>query len=199
MRQGSLLCSDFHALSLSQQGRHTQGIHHWKSKGRPKSLPSHLEKDPFVGTPEPREILLLLAPSPISQPQEGKQRPGPIPQQIFDFSFTALRRNQGETYETWAAASCFSQKDCNSCKNRDPEVSTLPSHNSMLGWWPLISFPLRPQCGKEGACLGKAASLKEWVSRPGLFTWREADLQGHRWMRGWVGATHELFTFRCRN
>lgn len=176
----SLLCSDFRALGLSQQGRHTQGIHLWKSKGRPESFPPHLEKDRFVETPALREVsLLLLAPSPISQPQEGKQRPGPIPQQIFDFSFTALRRNQGETHETWAAASCFSEENYNNCKNREWKILRFRPFPQQHAWLMTPNQLPSETSVWEGGCLLWEGSFPEGMGEQAWTLHLERS-----WLRG---------------
>lgn len=68
-----------------------------ENKGRPESFPAHWDKEPFVETPTLREIsLLLLTHLPLSQPQGGKQGLRPFLEQIFNFSYTAQRRNYEE-------------------------------------------------------------------------------------------------------
>lgn len=202
MRWGNgLLCSDFHALGLSRRGRHTQGICVWKSEGRPEIFPAHLDKEPFVGTPALREVsLLLLAPSPLSQPQEGKQKPGFIPEQIFDFSFTAARKNGERSVKLELQLIVSHRKSKTIMNTRNGRSWGLnPSFPQQHDSWPLTSLALRLQHGKGGACRGKGASLKEWGRRHWLFTWREDDLGDHRWKRGWEGVTLALCTFSCKN
>jgi len=105
----------------------------------------------------------------FSQPQEGKRRPGPIPQQIFDFAFTAARKNQERPVTPQlqlVMSHGKSETIINTGNGRSCGLN--PSFPQQHSSCPLTSLLLRLPCDKRGACGGKGTSLGKWVSRPGL-------------------------------
>lgn len=152
-------------------------------------------RDPYTQGPLCCCLHLFSSPS----HKEGSRGPGPS-QNKYLTSHPQLREGTMKNLWKLSFSWCLTRREKQSETQReeDPEVWTplFPQQHSSC---PLISLPQRFNMGRWEPAEGKKLHRRNVWTGLEFFTWTEENFKDHRWKRGWVPATHVLFSCSCKN